>query len=382
MEFVSLTWFAWMWGTVALYWLAPRPARIYVLAGVSALFLYSVSPLSIALLCGFTLMCHLAGNRGNISSPVLGAAIAVMVLTLLWFKLGITVDSQSLTETLLIPLGLSYYTFRCIHFLMERFTGRVPACSLRELIAYLFFLPTFVVGPIHRVDDFLKDMRRQRFDTALLSEGAERILYGYVKIAVLSNFLVERHFGEWILELPDQDGGLVAYMTMVKNGLNIYLQFSGHSDIAIGFARLLGFRVLENFNWPYFKTNISSFWRSWHISLSRWCRDYIYDPIVSVTRNPALGALATMLVIGMWHEISMRYLYWGMYHGLGLVAWQYWQGIKTEWMPALPEKYAWLAHTISIIVTVHFVWFSFVLLNTQSLSEAFSVYAKILFWWI
>ncbi|MGD9295171.1 MAG: hypothetical protein PVI41_09855, partial [Roseobacter sp.] len=180
MEFISLTWFAWMWGTVTLYWLVPHSARSVVLIGVSALFLLSVSPLSLVLLCGFTLICHFAGNRPAIPARLLGMAVGIMVLTLFWFKLGITADSQTLMETVLIPLGLSYYTFRCIHFLMERFTGRIRACTFRELVAYLFFLPTFVVGPIHRADDFLKDMRRQRFDTALLSEGAERILYGYV----------------------------------------------------------------------------------------------------------------------------------------------------------------------------------------------------------
>ncbi|MGZ2255980.1 MBOAT family O-acyltransferase [Roseobacter sp. A03A-229] len=378
MQFVSLPWFAWMWVTVTLYWLVPRAARLYTLVALSFLFLLSISPISVALLCAFVGLCHMVGNRARVSGPVLIAAIATMVLALIWFKLGITIDSSNLAETVVIPLGLSYYTFRSVHFLMERFADRQPPCSFRDLVAYLFFLPTFVIGPIHRIDDFLRDLKRQRFDSVLLSEGAERILYGYVKISVLSNFLVQRQFGDWIAGLPEQDGALVAYLTVVQTGLNIYLQFSGHSDIAIGFARLLGFRIIENFNWPYLQTNISSFWRAWHISLSRWCRDYIYDSVVSVTRWPALGALMTMFVIGMWHEISMRYLYWGLYHGLGIVVWQYWQTVKTTWLPPVPTRYVPVTDAISILLTVHFVWLSFVIVSVPHPADAIDVYRTLL----
>lgn len=370
-----------MWGTVALYWLAPKYLRLYLLALLSLLFLASVSWQSALLLSVFTLVSHIAGRSPVVTQKSLVLAVVFFVITLVGFKLGITNDSDTFLQTTLIPLGLSYYTFRCIHFLMERFSGRQPVCRFGELVAYLFFLPTIPVGPIHRIDDFLRDMKRQRFDTSMLSDGAERILYGYVKIVVLSNFLVERVFGEWIWELPSQDGALVSYLTIVKNGLNIYLQFSGHSDIAIGLARLLGFRIIENFNWPYLQANISAFWRSWHISLSGWCRDYIYEPVVSTTRNPVLGALATMIVIGLWHEISLRYLVWGAYHGMGIVAWQYWQGFKHH-LPAFPDRFSPVTQIISVGLTVHFVWFGFEIINADSLQHAFETYVLILIWWV
>lgn len=380
-EFVSITWLAWMWATVSIYWLVSRAARLYVLAALSLAFLLSIAPLSAGILTGFFVLCHAVGNREQVSVAGLCVAIGVMVGTLVWFKLGIAIDPDNIASTLIIPLGISYYTFRCIHFLMERFSGQQSPCKANELIAYLFFLPTFVIGPIHRIDDFLRDLKRQRFDAALMSDGAERILYGYVKITVLGNFLTERYFGDWIANLPDQDGALVVYLTIVKNGLNIYFQFSGHSDVAIGFARLLGYRVIENFNWPYLQPNISAFWRCWHISLSRWCRDYIYGSVVSFTRLPALGALATMVVIGLWHEISMRYLVWGMYHAAGIVIWQNWQLWKSHLPVLVPPRYGWLGHGFSVVLTVHFVWFSFVILNVEHPLDALGVYHLLLLGW-
>lgn len=382
MLFVSIPWLGWMVATVAAYWLFPRSLRLYVLAALSCLFLVSVSPVSAVVLTAFVILCHMVGNRDHISGISLGLTILTIVSTLIWFKMGISLDTQNLASTVIIPIGISYYSFRSIHFLMERFTGRLAPCVLKDLIAYMFFLPTFVIGPIHRFDDFIRDQKRQRFDALLLSEGAERIVYGYVKISVLSNFLVERMFGNWILFLPDQEGALVVYLVVVKNGLNIFLQFSGHSDIAIGFARLLGFRIIENFNWPYLQKNISDFWRAWHISLSSWCRDYIYDPVVSMTRKPALGAIMTMFVMGMWHEFSMRYLYWGLYHGLGIVVWQSWQVFKPKVMLPLPKKLRGIGDAAAIILTVHFVWFSFVIVTEKEIKHALSVFSTIFFWWL
>src|SRR5690606_22484260 len=98
----------------------------------------------------------------------------------------------------------------------------------------------------------------------------------------------------------------------------LYFKFSGYSDIAIGVSRLLGFRVMENFHYPFIAQNIGDFWKRWHISLSSWCRDYAYMPVWSRLRNGALAALASMLILGLWHELSWRYLAWGLYHGAGI----------------------------------------------------------------
>lgn len=378
MSFVSLTWLLWMWVTVGLYWLVARRFRKVVLAGLSAIFLLTVSPESAFILAGFCGLVHLASNllRPTLRHTVVAAA--VMVGVLVGFKLNQTFSTDALFETMILPLGLSYYTFRCLHFLIERFKGRIAQTSLRDVVAYLFFLPTFVVGPIHRFDAFASDTRRQRFDPGLLSLGVERIIQGYVKIVLFSNYATENLLGNYIAGLPDQTGVWASYLGVVQNGLNLYFQFSGHSDIAIGFAMLLGYRVMENFNWPYLQPNIQAFWQSWHRSLSLWCRDYIYAIVVARSRSPALGALATMTAIGLWHEISFRFLLWGAWHGIGIIIWQRFQLVRATSSWTLPPSLTLPAHVASVLLTVHFVWFGFIILTSPTLGDALTVFTQVL----
>jgi len=382
MHVLSVTWLLWMWLTVSLYWLVPREGRGLVLIALTAAFLVIHDPRSVVLLSAFTLITHGAARAPTVTTRMAVTAIGTMVAVLFLFKVGQTVQEDWLLHTLVIPLGLSYYTFRCIHVVLERLKGHLPTLSFRDLAGYLFFLPTLVVGPIHRIDDYRRDVVRQRFDSALLSEGAERILYGYAKIAILGNVLVEGQFGALIAAVPEDHEALVLYLTTVQTGLNLYFQFSGFSDIAIGFALLLGFRVIENFNWPYLQSNISAFWRSWHISLSQWCRHYIFGTVVSMTRSPTLGVLATMITIGLWHEISLRFLLWGTYHGLGIIVWQR----TARWGERLdrmtPAALAGPVHVLKVLLTVHFVWFGFVILTAETPLRALDTFRIIFLSWM
>lgn len=376
MTYVSLQWLVWIWLTVGLYWLVPRTARASVLIALSLTFLASASPLSAALLIGFCGLVHLASNRLAPTARNVTIAGVLIVAVLIGFKLGQTMDTASMVETVVIPLGLSYYSFRCLHFLIERYKGRIGQMPLRDLAAYLFFLPTFLVGPIHRFDAFNADSRRQRFDPAMLSMGLERIVQGYAKIVILGYFGTGQLLGDHIAGLDNPDGAWAIYLGIVQNGLNLYFQFSGYSDIAIGFGLMLGYRIMENFHWPYLQPNISAFWQSWHRSLSLWCRDYIYGVVVAHSRSPALGALATMVVIGLWHEISLRFVLWGAYHGLGLIIWQKFQDWKRARSIVVPAGLAAPVHAGSVLLTVHFVWFGFVILTAASAGDALALFTR------
>jgi len=282
----------------------------------------------------------------------------------------------------IIPLGLAYYVLRCVHYMIEYYKGSIPAHSFRDVVNYLFFIPTIVVGPIHRFAPFLADHRRKRWDASMLSEGLERIVYGYVKIVVLGNYLVSSKMAGYIGSLDPENVALILYLDVVRTGLNLYFQFSGFSDVGIGFARLLGYRVMENFNWPFLQQNISDFWRCWHISLTSWCREYVYATVVSMTRSPALGAMATLLVIGLWHEASIRYVVWGIYHGLGIVLWQQFQRVK-PWLPSVGDGLLSKGvNVFSVALTVHYVWFSFVIVRQPTLGDVWQIYRKVLFFWI
>jgi alginate O-acetyltransferase complex protein AlgI len=249
-------------------------------------------------------------------------------------------------------------------------------------VGYLFFLPTMLVGPINRAAPYFEDRRTHGWRFGDLLVGVERMLYGYAKITVLSGLLVNRWIRGYASTLP-QDGGAQTYVLVVANSLDLYFLFAGYSDIAIGFARLLGYRILENFNWPYFRKNISDFWRAWHISLSSWCRDYIYLPVVGATRNPYLGTLATFIVIGLWHELSIRYILWGLWHGAGILGWRKLQELKYRWrLPRARSRLAVSAlNVMSVVLTFHYVALGLVIVSGKSLSGASATYRNLLVGW-
>ena len=374
MQFVSLEWALWMVATFSLYWLSPAALRPLTLIAVTAAFLAYVSPLSLAILALFAVVTWAVSRGSRPSALAVSAVTAAFVGILAVFKWQARGQSiESIINEGLIPLGISYYTFRCLHLVFERYRGRFAEISFREVVGYLFFLPTIVVGPIHRFGDYQRDMHRLRLDPAFVWYGMERILYGYVKIGFLANYVVNGYLGGWQRGFP-VNSAPSAYLYIVQGGLNLYLQFSGYADIAIGFACLLGFRVIENFNWPYLQKNLSDYWRNWHISLTSWCRDYVYTTVVSFVRSPAVGALTTLVVIGLWHELSFRFIVWGLYHGFGLIVWQKFQTLKSH-LPAITAKPArMLVNAVSTVFTVHYVWFGFVIVRKPDLGQVWDVW--------
>jgi alginate O-acetyltransferase complex protein AlgI len=379
MQFLSITWIGWLLGTVAGYWLVPAGVRSYFLIVVTAAFLAIHAALSLALLSLFVLLLYLITRFDRPRTSWTVATAAVMLAALIFFKLRVVFDAADAVVETLIPLGLSYYTFRCLHLLFDHHRGNAPKMGARELLAYLFFLPTIVVGPIHRAPEFFRDHRDLRWSAEKLSAGIERIVAGYFKIAVLGNFLVTAKLGEAIQALDPQHTFLVQYLRMVRIALNLYLQFSGFSDVAIGFALLLGYRVMENFRWPYLSLNIADFWRRWHISLTSWSRDYVYMPLLGVTRNPLVATVASFLMIGLWHELSIRFVCWGLYHAFGVITWQAWQRQKRRRkLAAKTPTTRVLANGLAMLLTVHYVWLGFALLSQPDLASAITLLRDLL----
>ena len=381
MSVASLAWPCWMLTALAGQWLLPHSAARIWLIAITVGFVAIYSPASAAILVTFTLTTYsLAQSERHLGIKVvfIGAAI---IAVLGWYKVQIATDLTSGVLGIAIPLGLSYYALRCIHYLVERYKGNLPPHDVIDFVSYLFFLPTIIAGPIHRFGEFHRDQRRLRWDSEKFSEGLERILYGYVKITFLANYLISNRMADYVVELRETDAALAAYLTMVQQGLNGYLQFSGYSDIAIGSALLLGYRVMENFRWPLLQRNISEFWKSWHISLSSWCREYVYMLVVSFTRRPMLAVLATMLLIGLWHEASYRYVLWGLYNGVGIAVWQQFQSAKRlvpEWPFRQAGWYRVATHGLAVLLTFHFVMFGFVLVLQPSVAAAIAFYRTML----
>jgi D-alanyl-lipoteichoic acid acyltransferase DltB (MBOAT superfamily) len=385
MHFVSLVWFAWLAGTVATYWIAPHSWRDIWLMFVSLAFLAVHAPESGLLLVFFALLTYVFGRKGGRHAGYWHAlAAAVMLSVLIYYKVTVRGSPEDLLRQVLIPMGLSYYSFRCFHYLLECYRGTLPPHTFREFLSYLFFLPTIVIGPIHRFKPFLNDHHTKHWRSDTLSEGMERILYGYVKVAVLANFLFSTQMARLIGSIDPQATTGILYLEMIRGAMNLYLQFSGLSDVAIGFSLLLGYRVIENFNHPYVQRNIADFWRSWHVSLTSWCRDYVYLPLIGLTRRPYVANVMTFLVIGLWHEVSLRYVVWALYHTLGVIIWHEFQTLKRKLgVPKLRRGVlATVVHGASIVLTFHFVGFGFIIARQPTLAAMLESFRTLfLFWW-
>lgn len=346
-----------------------------MLIGITAVFVGIYSPESAVILALFAALIFYSTREQRLSTPRMLLAAGTIIAVLIYYKLRFAGGDLGWFRSVAIPLGLSYYSFRCIHYLIERYKGTLSAHDLRTITGYLFYLPTIIVGPIHRFQQYTRDAGRLRWDSWKFSEGLTRILYGYFKILVLAVFLVSEQLGLFVESIIETHIWLATYLHALERTFYGYLMFAGYSDIAIGFGLLLGFRVMENFNWPFIRKNISEFWKSWHISLSSWVREYVYKTVFATTRSAALAAVLTMLIFGLWHEPSFRYIAWGAYHGVGIAVWQWFQGWKTS-VPA-PRGGAWdvIWDAASILLTFHFVALSFVLVIEPNLGAAMSVYA-------
>ena len=284
-----------------------------------------VAPLSFCVLSVSTVAVYFAVTRRQPHTAVVIAILGSLGAILVFFKFRTTLSG----DMNFIPLGISYYMLREIHYVLESYKNKLPSRKFYDLICYLFFLPTLIVGPINRYDQFVRDLRRRRWNPSFFAQGLERILFGYCKIVVLANYLVSTKLAQYAA-LLDNGKFVRTYIDAVLSWMNLYFQFSGYSDIAIGFAALVGFEIMENFRFPFLACNINDFWKRWHISLTSWCRDYVYDPMVSITRKPFLSVCSAMIILGLWHELSIRYILWGVYHGVGITTWHFFRKFKPQ----------------------------------------------------
>jgi alginate O-acetyltransferase complex protein AlgI len=231
------------------------------------------------------------------------------------------------------------------------------------------------IGPINRFQSFLKDNQRKRWDSQFFSYGLERILYGLFKVAFLGNYLISLKLSNYSENFIISYPWLYQYIQMVVFYLNAYFQFAGFSDIAIGLSALFGYRIMENFNYPFVASNIAEFWKRWHISLSEWCNEYVFQPILSISRSFIISIFFSIIVLALWHEISYKYILWGALHIIALNVWHFYNSTA---LYQLLNKYPIMQKVLGIFITLHFVMISFMLIKTDDLTYFWN-FIKILF---
>lgn len=221
------------------------------------------------------------------------------------------------------PLAISFFVFEFVHYLYDVKKGNPAIRNPLDFFHFAMFFPTLVAGPIKRYEQFLPALKQGLASASIASPGFQagllRVLVGFGKKFVADSLaLYVTTLGPAFESHPLE----LRWMIFTALAMRIYLDFSGYSDMAIGFARMVGIRIPENFNWPYLATSVRDFWHRWHISLSTWIRDYLYVPLGGNRVRPArqaLNALTVFVVCGLWHGAAWNFVLWGTYHGLGLV---------------------------------------------------------------
>jgi alginate O-acetyltransferase complex protein AlgI len=275
---------------------------------------------------------------------------------------------------IILPVGISFYTFQSISYIVDVYKGRVsPTETWIEYLFFLSYFPALVAGPIVRADYFLPQIQnRDHASRQEMAAGLWLIILGLVKKAIVADYIAQ--YNDLIFASPTGYSGLESLMGVVGYVVQIYCDFSGYSDMAIGISAIMGFRLTQNFNFPYKSRNLTDFWRRWHISLSTWLRDYVYIPLGGNRRGTLrtyVNNFLTMLVGGLWHGAAWKFVIWGGMHGVGLIV----HKALRPWLVKIPDT--WPVKAASWTLTMAYVSFLFIFFRAASFEDAWLIIRNI-----
>ncbi len=271
-------------------------------------------------------------------------------------------------------LGFSYVAFRLIHTLLDRINGRLKDIRLDEVLIFMIFYPAFMAGPLDKLQRFRKDLDNPRpVDAAELLLSGKRLAAGLFRKFILADTLALIALSAANVSQVTSTGWM--WVMLAAYSFQLYFDFAGYTDIAIGTGLLLGFQLPENFNHPYRQPNLTLFWNNWHMSLTQWIRGYLFNPLTrSLRRNKKLPApliifitqMTTMLVIGLWHGVTASFVIWGAWHGLGLFIHNRWSSFAGAKVASLTAEKPVLARTFQVsgmlftflYVSLGWIWFA------------------------
>lgn len=373
-----------------LYWAVAGFVSVQnlLLLAAGLAWLYWLHPWFLLALCLYTLIIHVIAQNMVFSLSAqarrawLISGIAAATAILLFFKYIdflrplVYAGTQWEIMDILMPLGLSYYVFQSIAYLGAAYKRRIPALRFHELCLHFGFFPTITAGPIFRASRFksiggmqagaavqLLEPRRLLFPALAIS----LILLGILKSWVLSAH-IDSHFVAPMFDNPQQYSAAALLAAVYGYSIQLFFNFSGYSDLVIGMALLLGFRLPQNFAAPFYAVNIRDFWNRWHISLSTWIRDYLYIPLGGSRQGFTRAQLNLLIAFGLsgiWHGSGWCFFLWGILHALALIS----LNIKELFFGKIRRRAYW-QKLLGIVLTFNFISFSFILFAVPSLGEA------------
>ena len=345
--------------TLMLHQLMPWRWKNHVLLAASVLFYASGEPVYILLLAfsafvGWLHSLYMTRRPGK--KWVLVSAICWNLVFLLFFKYAdfLTGSINSLLGTsipalgLSLPIGISFYTFQNMSYVVDVYRGESRAeKNFASYATYLCLFPQLIAGPIVRYSDVARELRERSVDTAQFSRGVIRFLVGLGKKVLLANSIGV------LAELTVPDGSvLFSWLRAIAYTFQIYFDFAGYSDMAIGMGAMMGFQFPENFNYPYLSRSVAEFWRRWHMTLGGWFRDYVYIPLGG-SRTSTIKWVRNVLIVwmltGIWHGASWNFLLWGLYYGILLLVEKFFLG-KYLKGKVLPRIYVMLLTILGFVL--------------------------------
>ena len=325
------------------------------------------------------IMNQYSGSRRKI---LLLGIILLDLAPLLFFKyanfaisgLNVLIAGNFPIMDIALPVGLSFYTFQAISYSVDVYRKNFTIdVSFLEYIFYLSFFPLLFAGPITRAETFFPQVRRQQtISERLMYSGLWLIILGILKKAVVADYIAQ--YNNWIFDSPLTYSGFENLMGLLGFSMQIYLDFSGYSDISIGIAALMGIHLRENFRFPYQSLNVTEFWHRWHMSLSTWFRDYVYIPLGGNKYGrvrTAIHCLITLMLVGIWHGSNIMFALWGLMHGLALILHKSLQRTLRN----IPSN--WFTKPFCIFITGIFIVCSWAVFRSPNIDTASTIFKQI-----
>jgi alginate O-acetyltransferase complex protein AlgI len=400
MQFNSGEYFLFLAAVLFLYYGAAKnyPAQRRLVVIASALFYAMWSTVFLVYFFAVVTLNYYAAKRMMDSSDpnqrkrILGVTITLDLANLFFFKYaGLFADSTNwfgarfglgqliqLPE-IILPLAISFYTFHLISFLVDIHRQKIHARpkGLQDFLFYVTFFPHQIAGPILRGEELFPQLRYVAWDWAgKVRPGLERLLVGLFQKAVVADNLavIADHGYRHYATLSAAE----IYVVLIAYTFQIFFDFAGYSNMGIGAAKMMGYTLPENFNTPYIARNISDFWRRWHMTLSRWIRDYIFIPLGGSKDGNArtnFNLLVTMGLAGLWHGASWTFMAWGLYHGVGQIIHRFFAASAAgALLKRLPN---WLSYGIGMLITFHFVVLGWVLFRSPDFATVQGVLERL-----
>ena len=400
MQFNSIAFFLFLGSSLIVYYLIPAKFRNYFLIAISALFYMYVKVEYIFIILFIIIANYLIGiqieKTKNKRKRILYFNLSLLINLgiLIFFKywnflminifglLGVFSLSSPTSLPILeiaLPLGLSYYIFQTIGYITDIYRGSIKAeKNFSRLSLFTLFFPKLLVGPIERANRLLPQFKKEiSFEKENIIEGGKRIIWGLFKKLVVADRIAIYH--SYVIANSDVQSGSSIFFACILYTFQVYADFSGYTDIALGTARLFGFNLMENFKRPLLAKNISDFWRRWHISLSSWVNDYIFNPLSLKHRywgnwGIFYALLISFIVIGIWHGASWNYVLFGVLQALALI----YETITRKLRKNISKRInPVIYNNLSIIITFLFVTFSLIIFQSATLSEAMNIIRRI-----